>query len=141
MLSSICNNRGITLIEVVIAMFITAVGVSAILALQAPAWKSAAKADYLGRATQVLQNQLETTETFIMNPCNTVTTGTTPSTIKVSGMSSTIAGDMTFSLSTTITSIGSNIWRVSVTVTWPTNATGITGHVIVSRQEFFRVGC
>lgn len=142
MLRLICDNRGVSLIEVVIAMFLTAVGVMAIFALQAPAWKTATRADYLGRATEIMQTQLESTETFIMNPCNSVTEGTTTSPhVITSGMAAAVTGDVTFNVSTTIASLGTNIWRVTVTVSWPINPAGIRGNVIVSRQEFFKAGC
>ncbi|MFA6411645.1 MAG: prepilin-type N-terminal cleavage/methylation domain-containing protein [Syntrophales bacterium] len=137
------NNRGISLIEVVIAMFLTTVAVLAILSLQAPAWKTTARADYLGRAAEILHRQLETQEAFIMNQCNTVTTGgPTTSTVITSGQGASISGDATFTVNTTITSIGTNIWRVDVTVTWPPlNSTGIRGSVVVARQQFFKSGC
>lgn len=137
-----CNDRGIGLIEVVIAIFITAIGLTGMLLLQAPAWKTAAKSDFTGRAVEIMQRQLETTEAFIMNQCNTVTAGTTsdPAVI-TSGLSSPVAGDAKYTVNTTITSIGVNIWRVTVTVSWPTNTTGIRGNLVVARQAFFRAGC
>jgi len=137
------NNRGISLIEVVIAMFLTTVAVLAILSLQAPAWKTTARADYLGRAAEIMHRQLENTESFIMNSCNTVTTGgPTTSTVITSGQGAAISGDATFTVNTTITSIGTNIWRVDVQVTWPPlNSTGIRGSVVVARQQFFKSGC
>jgi Tfp pilus assembly protein PilV len=138
---SICSERGVGLIEVIIAMFLTAMGVLAVFSLQAPAWKTAARADYLGRATEIMQRQLESIETIVMNPCNAVATGTTQETIITSGLGAAVRGDATYNVSTSIISVGTNIWRVSVTVTWPINPTGVTGHVIVSKQEFFRSGC
>jgi Tfp pilus assembly protein PilV len=137
----ICDNHGMSMIEVLIAMFLTSVAVLGIFSLQAPALKQTARADYLGRAAVVLQNQIETTEAFVMNPCNTVPLGTTTTSVKMSGMAGTIAGDATYNVSTTIASAGTNIWKVTITVTWPMNATGITTNVMVSRQEFFKVGC
>ncbi|MFH1080964.1 MAG: hypothetical protein V1766_12030 [Pseudomonadota bacterium] len=141
MLRSICNNRGVGLIEIVIAVFLTMIGVLAIFSLQAPAWRTAARADYLGRAAEILQRQMENSEAFIMNPCNVVTAGTTTASVVTSGMGAAVQGDATYNVSTTITPVGTNIWRVTVTVTWPIKPTGITGNLIVARQEFFRSGC
>ncbi len=137
------NDRGVGLVEVVIAMFLTTVAVLAILSLQAPAWKATARADYLGRAAEIMYRQLENTESFIMNPCNTVTTGgPTTATVITSGQSASISGDATFTVNTTITLIGTNLWRVDVQVTWPPlNNTGIRSSVIVAKQQFFKSGC
>jgi Tfp pilus assembly protein PilV len=138
MLRSICDNRGVGLIEVVIAMFLTTIAVLAIFSLQAPAWRTTARADYLGRAAEILQRQMEDSEAFVMNPNNNPVTGTTTANVITSGMGAAVQGDATYNVSTTITPVGANIWRVTVRVTWPVNTTGITGSLIVARQEFFR---
>jgi Tfp pilus assembly protein PilE len=138
------NNRGFTLVEVVIAIFLTIVAVLGILALISPAWKTAARSDYLGRASGILYEQLMTREAWIMNPCNAVTTGTTgPTAVFASGQPTAQPGDVQFNVTTTITSI-TNAWLVTVHVSWPPlNATGITESLIVTRQEGFRTpgGC
>jgi Tfp pilus assembly protein PilV len=141
MLRSICNNRGVGLLEIVIAVFLTVIGVLAIFSLQAPAWRTAARADYLGRAAEILQRQMEDREAFIMNSCNVVPTTTTTASVITSGMGAAVRGDATYIVSTTITPVGTNVWRVTVTVTWPINPTGITSSMIVARQEFFKDGC
>lgn len=142
MLHLICNKKGMGLIEVLIAMFMTTIAVLAIFSLQSPAWKTAARADYLGRAAEIMQRQIESTESLIMNPCNTVTEATTVTTPTVSGMAANaVSGDATYTVTTTIANAGTNIWKVTITVTWPTNAVGITTVTMVSRQEFFRIGC
>jgi Tfp pilus assembly protein PilV len=130
------------LIEVVIAIFLTTVGVLAIFSLQGTGWKTAARSDYLGRAAEIMYRQLELTEYSIMNPCQPVTVGTTTApAVLTSGGGAAITGDASYNVVTQITNIGTNIWRVNVTVTWTGNTTGITGSVVVSRQEYFKVGC
>jgi hypothetical protein len=111
--------------------------------MQSPAWQTTARTDYLGRAAQILIKQLTDREAAIMNPCNAVTTGTTTSAVKTSGMAGTIAGDATYTLTTTITNIGTGVWRVTVRVTWPINTRGISESLVVTRQEKFRFpeGC
>ena len=47
MLRSLCNKTGEGLIEVLIAIFLTATGIMAVLSLQPQGWKTMAKADYL----------------------------------------------------------------------------------------------
>ncbi|NPU86058.1 MAG: hypothetical protein HPY65_16395 [Syntrophaceae bacterium] len=137
------NNRGIGLPEVIIAIFLTTIGVLAILSLQPSAWRTVGRSDFLGRAAEILYKELDTRETLIMNPCNTVTVGTTTTSVKTSGMAGVIAGDATYSVTTTITNIGTNVWRVTVRVTWPINTRGISESLVVTRQEKFRFpeGC
>jgi len=142
MLSTPCNSRGLGLPEVIIAIFLTTIGVLAILSLQPSAWRTAARSDFLGRAAEVMYAELDERESIIMNPCNAVVSPGARD-VKVSGMSGNVPGDMTFRVTTTVTSIGANTWRVTVRVTWPINATGISESLVVTRQERFRFpeGC
>jgi Tfp pilus assembly protein PilE len=138
-----CDNRGFTLVEVVIAMFLTIVAVLGILALVSPAWRTAARSDYLGRASGILYEQLVMQEALIMNPCNTVTTGTTgPTAVFASGQTTAQPGDVQFNVTTTITSTGTDVWSVNVRVAW-TGHSGIAETIVVTRQEGFRfpAGC
>jgi Tfp pilus assembly protein PilV len=139
-----CINRGFTLLEVVIAMFLTIVALLGTFALISPGWKTAARSDYLGRASGILYEQLMTREAWIINPCNTVTTGITgPTAVFASGQPTAQSGDVQFNVTTTITSM-TNAWLVTVQVSWPPlNAAGITESLIVTRQEGFRTpgGC
>lgn len=140
MFSLRCSNRGISLVEVVIAIFLTTVGVLAVLSLQPSAWKTATRSDYMGRAAGIMQKELETREAFIMNVCNTVTTGTFTSNILVSGETAAQPGDATFTVTTTITNIAVNVWRVDVRVAWAGH-TGIIESLVVTRQQNFQFGC
>lgn len=135
------NKRGFTLVEVLIAIFITVVAVLGILALISPAWRTAAKSDYLGRASGILYETLVTQEAFIMNPCNTVPSSTT-TTPFASGQTAAQPGDAQFTVTTTITNIGTGVWSVTVRVAWPGH-TGISETLAVTRQEGFRTpgGC
>ena len=138
-----CNNRGFTLIEVVIAMFLTVVAVLALFSLQPTAWKTATRSDYLGRASGILYEQLMTQEALIMNPCNAVTAGTTgPTAVFASGQTTAQPGDASFNVTTTITNLATNVWRVTVRVAWAGH-TGISESLVVTRQEGFRfpAGC
>lgn len=145
MLHSLCNKKGMGLIEVVIAMFLTTVGILALLSLQPSGWQTMARSDYLGRASGILYKALEDQETLILNPCNAVAIGTNTSTVLVSGQGAVIAGDMTYTVTTTVAQDGANAqaFVVTVTVTWATNATGISESVAVTRQEQnrFPAGC
>ena len=141
-----CNKRGISLVEVIVAVMLVSVGVVSALSLQPPAWKLAAKSDYLGRAAGILSQELETKQALIMNPCQALpASDATPRPIQVSGQGGAVAGDATFNVQTTIANITPNlVWRVTVTVTWPPlNNTGITENILVTRQDKYRfpAGC
>jgi hypothetical protein len=154
MLRSICDKKGMGLIEVVIAIFLTTVGILAVLSMQPSAWRAAGKADYLGRASGILSKTLEDNESWIMNPCNAVTLSAldgdnnpipTTTTVRVSGAGAGLSGDMTYTIATAIAQDGTNTsaFVVTVKVTWATNATGITESLTVARQELnrFPAGC
>ena len=143
MFRSPCSRRGFTLVEAVIAIFITTVAVMAIFSLVSPAWRTTARSDNLGRAANILYDQLQQQEFLIMNPCNAVTPGTTgPVTVYSSGSATAQSGDTQFSVTRTITNMATNVWRVSVRVAWPGNA-GISESLVVTRQENYRfpAGC
>ena len=143
MLPSIFNNRGLGLVEVVVAVFITTVAIMAIFSLMAPAWRTTSRSDYTGRAANILNDQLQQQETLIMNPCNTVTTGTTgPVAVYASGSTTAEPGDIQFNVTRTITSIATNVWLVSVRIAWIGHA-GISESLVVNRQETYRfpAGC
>jgi Tfp pilus assembly protein PilV len=140
MLRSLCNKRGMGIIEVVIAMFLTTVAVLALLSLQSSGWRTTGMSDLLGRSSGILHKTLEAYEAQIMNPCNAVTLGAQPAaTVYVSGVSGT-AGDMAYTVNADIAADGAG-YRVTVTVTWPQNATGLSESLTVARQESHRFGC
>ncbi len=125
------------MIEVVIAIFITAVAIMAVFSLVAPSWQNVAKSDLLGRASGILYEQLIRQEAKLMNPCCVVTTGgLPPMVVNTSGETTSQPGDAQFNVTTTITNLATNVWRVTVRVAW-TGHTGITESLIVNRQDGF----
>lgn len=142
MSSTLCNERGVTLIESVLAILLVSIGLVGLLSMQPSAWQTSARTDYLGRAAMMLSKELTTRELAIMNPCNTVAAGTATQTVFTSGQGTAQSGDIGFTIQTTTTSVATNVWRVTVTVSWPpVNATGIRESIVVTRQEPFRLGC
>ena len=136
-----CNNRGITIVEVLITLFLTAVGILALLSMQPTSWNAAGRSDFMGRAAGILQSELERNELQIMNPALPVTTGITVQNPRyASSQSAQQTGDVPFIVTTNIAQFGTttNAWTVTVQVTWPGNARGIQETMIVSRQEYFR---
>jgi Tfp pilus assembly protein PilV len=142
-MSSFLNHkRGITLIESVIAILLVSIGLIGLLSMQPTAWQTSSRADYLGRAAMTLGRELTSRELAIMNPCNTVSLTPVTQVVNASGQGTAQSGDVSFTVQTTITSLGANVWQVTVRVSWPPlNATGITESIVVTRQEPFRFGC
>jgi hypothetical protein len=141
MLRSLCNKKGVGLIEVLIAMFLTTVGIMALLSLQPTGLNTIAKSDYVGRAAGILYKTLENYETRMLNPCNIVVLGAVPeASIPASGQISAIAGDIVYKVNTTIDQVGvyPQTFVVTVKVTWTGNTTGISESMTVTRQEAFR---
>jgi Tfp pilus assembly protein PilV len=136
-----CNNRGITIVEVLITLFLTAVGIMALLSMQPTSWNAAGRSDFMGRAAGILQSELERNEIMIMNPANAVTTGVLPvRNVYASSQTAQQAGDVAFTVNTTVVPLGAatNAWTVTIRVTWPGNTRGVQETAIVSRQEYFR---
>jgi Tfp pilus assembly protein PilV len=146
MLVSIYTDKGIGLIESVIAILLVSIGLIAFMSMQPSSWRASTRADFQGRAAMMLGSELASQELLIMNPCNTVTLGEVSRSVNASGHVGTAQrGDVSFSVLTTTTAradIGVNVWQVTVQVSWPPlNATGITESSIITRQEHFRFGC
>ena len=128
------------MIEVMIAMFITAIAVTAVFSMMPLSWQTAGKSDYLGRAAGILQMELELREAQIMLN-NIPALGATIRTVQVSDpfvASAGIRGDVNITIRTTISRGIGNSWLVVVNVSWPGNAQGLTNSVIVTPQMFFQ---
>jgi Tfp pilus assembly protein PilV len=145
---SISNEKGIGLIEVCIAMFLLAIGILGLIALQPSAWRQSGRSDYLGRAAGIMAKELQDMEAVIMNPNNTLTEGQADYTVRASGQAEdapSIKGDMTFNVHTETAEIpnskgmkdGRN-YQIKVKVTWPGNANGIQESMIVTRQDAYQ---
>ena len=50
MFNSPCNKKGITIIEVVLTLFLTAIGIMALLSMQPISCQTAGRSDFMGRA-------------------------------------------------------------------------------------------
>lgn len=143
MFNSICNKKGISLVEVLIASFLITFGILALLSLQPSAWSLSGKSDFLGRGAGLLHKEMETVEVFLMNPnnanpCATTNPLVTTQNVYSSGQSTAQSGDIPYTIQTTIQDNGNNSWNVRVRVTWPGNNTGISETLLVTRQENFR---
>jgi len=131
-----CNNRGISLVEVVIAIFLTTFGILVLLSMEPMSWKTATKSDLMGKAAEILQRELEDNELFIMNSGNAITLSTTNKTVYASGEAAAQPDDTAFTVQTKITNNGDGSWTVAVTVTGPDNKT-VSESVIATRQQAY----
>ncbi len=138
---SICNKQGVTLIESVIAILLVSIGLLGLLSMQPSAWQTSTRTDHLGRAAMMLSKELTVQELRIMNPACTTTAATVDRTLYTSGQGVALSGDIGFRVQTTTASVGTNIWRVTVNVSWPPlNSNGISESIIVTRQQPFLFG-
>ena len=143
MSSSICSNKGISMVEVLIATLLVNVGILGLLSLQPSGWRLSAKSDFLGRAAGILHRELQINEMNIMNPNNANPCVPTnpliiPQTVWASGTSSAPPGDASFAVRTEIEDLLNGTWLVKVKVTPPGSTVGISDSLIVTRQEHFR---
>jgi Tfp pilus assembly protein PilV len=130
------NNKGITMVESLIALVLTAIAIVALMPMQDNALKTMSRSDNLGRAEGIMQTELESQENALMNSTGTVTTGVVKNNVAVyaSGLTTQISGDARFYIYTTITQIGTgNSWTVYVKVWWTGNTTGIHNSIVASR--------
>ena len=134
MFNTLCSKKGLSLVEAMIAVFVTTVAIVALGTMQPLALRTSASSDYVGRAVAIAQAEAAYCETLIMytgvavpdlTKCNKTFTYPVPNT--------TI--NFTVTTVTTKTVVGAqNIWLVSVTVTWPGTVTGITQNRVVTQQ-------
>ncbi len=136
------NSKGITIVECMIAVFLTAIAVLSLMPMQDMALRTSSRSDLLGRAQGILQTELESQEQKIMKTLSSagVALGTTTKNVTVSGLSG-IEGDANFTVVTTISLNGAatNSWIVNATVTWTANPTGITNSLIATQQAGFQL--
>lgn len=114
------------------AMVITTVAIVSISSMIPLSWRTVSRSDYLGRATGLLQDELEWRQYQTMR-------GVNPTTLEYPAAGKAIAvGGTTFTVYTT-TSPDShpNTWVVNVKVTWPGNNNGVTSSMLVTRQLGF----
>lgn len=128
------NNKGLTILECIIAIFLTTIMVVSLVSMQSLSWTGASRSDYLGRAQGLLQRELEIQESAVMggnlsaanvtaclsNNCGTAVCGTRGA---------------VFTIKTLRINNGANItgtWLVNVNVTWPKSTKGITSSIIVA---------
>ncbi len=120
------------MVEVLIAVVITIAAVFSSSMIPV-AWRTASGSDYLGRATGLLQNELENRQYQTMS-------GVDPTTLEYPADGKAIlVGDTTFTVKTVTSkdNVHPNTWVVNVNVAWPGNDNGVTSSMLVTRQLGF----
>ncbi len=120
----IFNNKGITIVESLIAVFLTAVAVASLISMQPLSWQSAGRADSLSRAVGLLQQELETAEILIKN-------GTPPP--DSANYDDVFIGAQKFEKRLRLSQPNTSSWLVNVHVRWQGNPKGIQSSIIVMR--------
>ena len=139
------NEKGISLIEVLISLFLLLVGVLGLISLQPMAWRLSGTSDYMSRAANTLSKELQIYEARIMNPNITIPVDpitkiwSTGYEIKASGQGTAKTGDAVFNVQTIITDLdGGRSYRLAVRVSWTANPGGISESLLVTRNESYR---
>ncbi len=144
-----CNNfgnqNGFSMIEVIIALFLTMVGILGLMAMFPSGWNLASRSDQIGRTSALLHEEFQNIESLIANPCNNVVSAGAR-TVRASGQGSNQSGDMLFTMTPTITHIAGTdprSFHVVMTVTVQGVARGTREALIVTRQDSLRfpAGC
>jgi Tfp pilus assembly protein PilV len=147
MLAILLNKKGISLVEALIAVFLTGIAAVAILVMQDTSWRTGAKSDYFGRAAGILQTELELRQDQISRPSADMTDqakvdpniwplGVAHSrNVHVidplsNAVAANITGDKIFTVTTAVTSQGGKQYLVNAQVTWPGTTQGIRGSMI-----------
>jgi len=125
------NKTGFTMIEMVMAIALVALGVVGMLQLLPSSWINTEKADNKGRALEILQKEMESTQLLITNPCNQVPIGAIgQKNVTVSGQTTQGAADFTYRVTKSIASDGSMGWLLTVGVSRGDANVSVTRQVI-----------
>jgi hypothetical protein len=127
------------MIDSVMALVMVMVGVVGMLSLFPVSWNLSAIADDRSRAVSILYREIEQAEQLMMNPCNVITTPyASTQTAYSSGEDGGTVGDKSYTVNKTIEVAGTNIWLLTVTVSWGGGAHSITSAREVTRQDRYR---
>jgi hypothetical protein len=136
------NAKGISLVESMIAVFLTMIAVVSLMPMQTMSMRTVGKSDLLGRASGIMQSELERKEFEVMRTgLGLVPTGSVQTPVIGSHDVAGVLGDANF-LVTTTTMESSPVtvpksYIVNVRVTWPGNSTGVASSVRVAHQSNF----
>jgi len=126
------TEKGLSIVECVIALLLSAGAVISLMEMQSMSWRGAAKSDYLGRAQALLQRELETCEYSILRGINIP--ADTKCMDKYGNDIDCQATGAVFTLTyleTTPATIPASTRLLNIKVTWPGSRNGISSSIIV----------
>lgn len=133
------TEKGLSLVECVIALLLSAVAIISLVEMQSLAWRGAGKSDYLGRSQALLQRELERCEYRILKgnniPADTRWLDQYGNEVQEG------AADAVFEvyyLQTTPATIPANARLLNVKIKWPGSKTGISSSIIVLPQSDYQ---
>ncbi|MCX5848941.1 MAG: hypothetical protein NTW65_05785 [Deltaproteobacteria bacterium] len=133
----ICTEKGLSIVECMVAFTLTIIAMVALMSMQPLALQGAGKSDILSRASNLMQSQLNSYENSIMIGAN-VQSNTAYAdergNVPPSNNASTV-----FTITTTITTpsgFAAGTKLVNVKITWPGSKNGIKNSIIVSPQSW-----
>lgn len=130
------TEKGMSIVECVIALLLTATAVISLVEMQSLAWRGAGKSDYLGRAQALLQRELERCEYSILRSVDIP--ADTKCMDQYGNDADCGAADAVFTinyLETTPATIPTNTRLLNVKITWPGSKSGIRSSIIVLPQS------
>jgi hypothetical protein len=134
----ICDKKGFGMIDAVMALCITLIGIAGLLSIMPIGWGLAGKSDMRTRAIEIMHRELENDEMLIMNPCNQFAVAVIPDkSVKSSGSTATLDGDASFTVHKEI-SQSTTGWLIMVRVLWDGTSNGVSESRLVIRQLDYR---
>ena len=125
------NNKGISLVEAMIAFFLASTAILAAASMQSMAIWTAATADYRGRAAEIVQAEAANREAAIMTQGALIPADFINQEVVVDNISFRV---------TTVTAptppLNPNSWVLRVTVTWPPGnvVNSLTNNKVITKQ-------
>ena len=141
MLPGPSTNKGFGMIDAMMALAVTSIGILAFLSLMPQGWTSSRSSDERSRAAMIMHREFENMQALIANKCNPTPTATTSYTKQVtSSGGAAITGDQVFTVNKTITPVvvgTPSAWTVTVQVVWPGTSTGVRdSHQVVQQDDY-----
>lgn len=130
------TEKGLSIIECVIALLLSAVALISLMEMQSLSWRGAGKSDYLGRSQALLQRELETCEYRILKglniPADTKCMDKYGNEIdcQESGKVFTL-----YYLQSTPATIPAGTRLLNIRVKWPGSENGVSSSIIVLPQN------
>ena len=138
MLPGLCNKKGFGMIDSVMALFITLIGIAGLLAIMPIGWGLAGSSDMRTMASEILQRELDNMEMLVMNPCNTIVVAAiADKTVYSSGSAGSETGNRSFTVQRSIAQSGTG-WQIGVTVLWTGSTANVSERRLVIRQPDYR---